>query len=69
MFCQECKKRPFCTKICKKLNRELPKDSDGRLKDENGKWIEFSFDPKIIDILPFTNREKGFKKKSFSESS
>ena len=62
MFCKECKKKPFCVKICKKVRKFIPKMTDGRIKDENGMVVELSVDPHIIDVVQF-NRGRGVRKK------
>lgn len=45
-FCLNCSKKPKCKKICKGLEKTLPKDQTGRLKGEfmlANDWMDIDF--------------------------
>lgn len=46
VFCKECPKRATCKKICEKVEKTLPKLSDGRLPRG-----EFSYDPAMLEVM------------------
>lgn len=44
-FCLSCEKRSLCAKICPELEKTLPKEGSGRLREEH------SFDPNILEKI------------------
>ena len=50
LFCEECKKRDTCKRICKELNNYLKKKPKGRLySDRHIERMEIPMNPNILE--------------------